>query len=274
MSDRQLSFKLGCAMGTIARWRDRYGLPRSLAKSVGNVKWTTNRDYFAQIDTPAKAYILGFLIADGHINKTGYKVEVSVKESDADLLSAIARELGSDAPLRPMTNSYDQSRMARLCLCGNKLISDLNNLGVYHDKSTTAVYPAIDPALEGHLVRGIWDGDGYIGKTQFELIGTPAILDGVVAAAERHTGCQLRRRMSGKDGRYHYAYGTRRDTAILHWMYSGATIALERKREKFLRYWSEIPRAESLNLRIGPRVYTRKGQVRSAADYPSADTLF
>ena len=39
-------------------------------------------------------------------------------------------------------------------------------------------------------------------------------------------------------------------------------------------YWSEIPRAESLNHRIGKRVYTRKSQVRSAADYPSLTKFF
>lgn len=271
MNDSQIARLYGCRSTAVARWRDRYGVPRSQAKSAGNPKWGTNRDYFAQINTPEKAYILGFLIADGHVNKTGYYVEVSLKEADVDLLSAISAEMGCDAPLGTMINGYDGSRMRRMRLCGQKLIADLNNLGVYHDKSTSATWPTIDPALESHLVRGIWDGDGWIGKYQFELIGTSALLDGVVAAAERNTGCQLRRRMSGKDNRYHYAYGTRRDTAILHWMYSGASITLERKREKFLTYWSEVPSAESLNLRIGPRVYTRKSQVRSAADCPSAD---
>ena len=47
--------------------------------------------------------------------------------------------------------------------------------------------------------------------------------------------------MSGKDSRYHYAYGTRRDTAILHWMYSGADLVLERKRERFLTSWFADP---------------------------------
>ena len=179
--------------------------------------------------------------------------------------------MGSSAPLRVMLNSYDKSRFMRVTLGGTQMVGDLARLGLHNNKSVTATYPSIPAELEGHLVRGIWDGDGWIGKYQFELIGTSALLDGVVAAAERHTGCLLRRRMSGKDGRYHYAYGTRRDTAILHWMYSSAGIALKRKQEKFLTCWSEIPRAESLNLRIGPRVYTRKSQVRSAADYPSAD---
>ncbi len=244
MNDRQISRLYGCTSPVIARWRDFYGIPRSPRQSGGNTtKWHTDRDYFSAIDSPEKAYILGFLIADGHIRKAGYKVEVSVKESDAGLLRSIAGELGCDAPLGSMTNHYDGSAMVRLYLCGQKLVTDLNRLGVYHDKSKTATYPAIDPALEGHLVRGIWDGDGHIGRAQFELIGTPALLDGVVAAAERHTGCSLRRRLGGRDRAYHYAYGTRRDTAVLHWMYSGAGIALERKREKFLMYWPETPRA-------------------------------
>jgi hypothetical protein len=269
MNDSQISRLYGCTSPVIAKWRDFYGIPRSPRQWGGNtIKWKTNRDYFATIDTPEKAYILGLLIAEGHANKTGYKVEVSLTESDAYLLRAVGDEMGCDAPLRPMTNR-DGSRMMRLNLCGKKLVSDLNNLGLFHDKSYTAVYPVVPSELEGHLVRGLWDGDGGIYKGQFELIGTPAVLDGVVAAAERHTGCSLRRRMSGRDSAYHYAYGTRRDTAVLHWMYSGATITLKRKQESFLKYWSEIPSAESLNHRIGSRVYTRKSQVRSAADYPS-----
>lgn len=269
MNDRQISRIYGCNSCTVAKWRDRYGIPRSPRQSGGNTtRWQTNRDYFAAIDTPEKAYILGFLIADGHVNRTGYKVEVSVKEADSPLLQAIADEIGCDAPLRPMTNRYDGSTMMRLTFCGKKLVGDLNELGVFHDKSKTAVWPAVPPELEGHLARGLWDGDGHIARYQFSIIGTPALLDGLVAAAERHTGCLLRRRLGGRDRAYHYACGTRRDTAVLHWMYSGAGIALERKRERFTSYWSQIPSAESLNHRIGPRVYTRKSQVRSAADYP------
>lgn len=243
MNDRQISRLYGCTSPVIARWRDYYGIPRSPRQCGGNTtRWQTDRDYFTEIDTPAKAYILGFLIADGHINKNGYKLEVSIKEDDADLLQAIADEMGCDAPLKTMTNSYDGSRMKRLHLCGKQLVADLNGLGLFHDKSKTAVYPSIPSELESHLVRGLWDGDGHVGRFGFELIGTPALLDGVGAAVERHTGCQLRRKLAGREKRYHYLYGTRRDTGALRWMYSDAGIALERKREKFLLYWSETPR--------------------------------
>jgi Homeodomain-like domain len=270
LSDLTISKMYGCTSPTVARWRDRYGIPRSQAKPHGDRELPAYYGFFSQIDTPEKAYILGFLIADGHISKSGTNIELGVKESDVGILEAIVEAIGCTVSIRTMINSYDRSHFKRISLWGRPIVSDLGDLGLHHDKSTTATFPSVPAELEGHLVRGIWDGDGWIGKYQFELIGTSALLDGVVAAAERHTGCQLRRRMSGKDGRYHYAYGTRRDTAILHWMYSGAGIALKRKQEKFLTYWSEVPSAESLNLRLGPRVYTRKNQGRSAADYPSA----
>lgn len=232
MNDRQISRLYGCGSPVIAKWRDFYGIPRSPRQTGGNtVRWQTDRDYFDAIDTPEKAYILGFLIADGHVKESGYGVQVSVKESDGDLLRVIAEEIGCDAPLGVTVNHYDGSRMTRLSFYGKKLVSNLNALGVYHDKSKTAVYPAIPSDLERHLVRGLWDGDGYIRGRNFGLIGTPALLDGVGAAVERHTGCVLRRRLGGRDKRYHYLVGSGRATPVVRWMYSGATIVLARKLE-------------------------------------------
>ena len=245
MNDRQISRLYGCTSPVIARWRDHYGIPRSPRQSGGNTaRWQTDRDYFAKIDTPEKAYILGFIIADGHVRKEGYKIEISVKAADAGLLRAIASEVRCDAPLGSMTNHYDGSESLRLYLCGKKIVSDLNALGVFHDKTRTATYPAAPPELERHLIRGLWDGDGHVGKRMFDLIGTPALLDGVVAAVQRHTGCLLRRSLKGRDRAYHYAYGTRRDAPALRWMYSGASIALARKAEAASSsYWAETPRA-------------------------------
>jgi Staphylococcus phage endonuclease len=237
MNDRQISRLFGCTSPVIARWRDLYGIPRSPRQSGGNTtKWKTNRDYFAEIDTPEKAYILGFVIADGHVREEGYKLEISVKESDSSVLEAIARELDCDAPLGSMTNHYDGSRMTRLYLCGKKLVSDLNALGVFHNKTTTATYPVIPHEFERDLVRGLWDGDGHVGQGMFDLIGTPAVLEGVVTAVQRHTGCLLRRNLRGRDGKYLYAYGTRRDAPVLRWMYSDASIALARK-VRAASYW-------------------------------------
>lgn len=245
MNDQQISRLYGCTGPTVAKWRDLYGIPRSPRQwGGGTIRWQTNRDYFAAIDTPEKAYILGFLIADGHIQKDGRKIQVSVKESDAGLLRAIAAEMGCDAPLKTTINHYNQSRMVRLLLCGKKLVDDLGRFGLDHDKSRTATYPVIAPELERHLMRGLWDGDGHIGAKMICLAGTPALLDGAGAAVYRHTGCLLRRTLSGRDRKYHYLRGSKRDAPVLHWMYSGASIALDRKmRAVSGSYWIQVPRA-------------------------------
>lgn len=223
---------------TISRWKSEYGLSKTVS---GPKRWQTNREFFSSIDTPEKAYILGFVIADGHVDSKG-RVDISVKEEDRYHLQRMSDIVGCDAPLKTSYNSYDRSPRARIAWCGKRLVEDLNALGVQHDKSYTAVYPCIREDLEQHLIRGIWDGDGYIGKYQFDLIGTPATLDGVSDAVYRHTGCSLRRSMRGKDRSYHYLHGTRRDTEALHWMYSNSDLCLERKRTSFLLYWPKNPR--------------------------------
>jgi hypothetical protein len=229
---------------TIRQWRHKHGLPPPLPSprsKTGNIKYATNRDFFAQIDTPEKAYILGFIVADGSVHKNGKTVDISVKESDAGILTAIARELHCDARLHRKLSAGGYGNvprtMMRLHLCGRKLASDLNALGVYSGKTVSATYPSIPAHLERHMIRGLWDGDGYVGKGQFSLVGTPAVVDGVTEAVKRHTGRRLKPKW---DNGYRSAYGNRSDACVLRWMYQDASISLARKAETFRLYWSEV----------------------------------
>jgi len=239
MSDAAMAKVLGCSGPTIRYWRDRHGLPRSQARGPGNLKWSTNRDFFAEIDTPEKAYVLGFTVADGSIHKNGKCVTFAVKESDAAILRAIADAAGCDAPLYPKVgkNGFGgvDRRQKVLNLSGRKLVDDLAALGVHANKSLTATYPAIQPHLERHMIRGLWDGDGWVGKRQFSLIGTDAVTAGVAEAVERHTGHRL---ASSRSNGFPRVQGSRRDLAVMQWMYRDVSISLERKAEAFRLYWS------------------------------------
>jgi hypothetical protein len=243
MSDAQMAKFLGCTGTAIRYWRDRHGLPRSTAVSTGGIRWKTNRDFFAKIDTPEKAYALGFIIADGCIHKNGKAVTLVVKESDAAILQSIADAAECDAPLHPKVSrggfgGVDRQQVA-LNLSGRKLTSDLASLGVRANKTFTATLPAIDPGLERHMIRGLWDGDGWVGQHQFSLIGTDAVVTGTVEAIERHTGRKLRHCPSNGFPRI---YGGRKDRAVMQWMYADVSISLERKAEAFRLYWSQTPR--------------------------------
>lgn len=242
MNDTQMAKFLGCSVPTIRYWRDRHGLPRSTA-NPGGIRWKTDRNFFAQIDTPEKAYVLGFIVADGTIAKSGKSISLVVKESDASILQAIADAAGCDAPLHPKVARGGwgpaERRQMALHLSGRKLVSDLAALGVCPNKTLTATFPAIPSHLECHLVRGLWDGDGWVGQRQFSLIGTAAVTEGAAEAIERQTGRHLARSLSNGFPRIQ---GGRKDRTVMEWMYADASISLERKAEAFRLYWSQTPR--------------------------------
>lgn len=243
MNDTEMAKALGCSAPTIRYWRDRHGLPRSRANPGGShARWTTNQDYFTTIDTPEKAYILGFIIADGYVHKNGRSVSIAVKESDSSLLLRIAKEMGCNAPLYPkVTRGYGNvSSLMVLNLSRRKLVDDLAKLGVHANKSLTVTFPTVPRRLERHLVRGLWDGDGWVGERQFSLIGSPGTIAGVAKAIERHTGQRLG---IGASNGHPRIYGGRKNRAVLEWIYSDSSISLERKMASFRLHWSQAPRA-------------------------------
>jgi hypothetical protein len=240
MSDGEIAQRFGVSRTAIRNQRLTHGLAAASKWSYASKRYNTDRNFFAQIDTPAKAYILGFIIADGSVHKNGKSVTVAIQKTDAALLRAIAAELGCAAPLgRKSPSVRDKGTpLAVLTLCGRKLVADLSALGVRHDKSYTATYPAIPEHLESHLVRGLWDGDGWVGERQFSLASTRELVEGVTSAVERHTGCRLRIRQAVNGKSCWYAQGSRRDRPVLQWMYSDVGLAMVRKAGAYWLYWS------------------------------------
>lgn len=96
------------------------------SKSEQHRQYTINEHYFDEIDTPNKAYILGFLYADG-TNNGSDTVSLSLQERDVGILQKIQREIGSNAPLnyREFNKiNINWSNQWRMCIC-NKHISDI-----------------------------------------------------------------------------------------------------------------------------------------------------
>ena len=124
-----------------------------------------NESFFDVIDTPDKAYVLGWIISDGYVNK--YKLTFCIK--DLEILEKIKLIMKSEHKISN-TNYYDKrtnktySRYS-LQITSKKLIDSLNKLGIYQAKSFTVDLPNIPKNLYQHLIRGIFDGDGYIGMS-------------------------------------------------------------------------------------------------------------
>lgn len=131
-----------------------------------NGKHKINLEYFKNIDSSEKAYWLGFICADGCIYKNGYKTSIVVK--DKELLSRFKTAIGSDHPIG--FDSYHDDRTDKtysrysLQLTSKHFTRHIVNNGITSNKSNECYFPNISEELYFDYIRGLFDGDGYVGK--------------------------------------------------------------------------------------------------------------
>ena len=76
---------------------------------TGKRIYKVNEDFFKCINTEEKAYILGFICADGHVEKDRLNITVSIK--DRDILEKIRYAIHSNHPIKEVqrTNPYKRT---------------------------------------------------------------------------------------------------------------------------------------------------------------------
>lgn len=131
---------------------------RSTAAKV----YSVDQDYFRQIDTPAKAYILGLVWSDGNVYKDSFTL--ALKAVDKYLLEWVAAELGSTGPLNFRKRQREtMSDMWALRVHDQRFCDGLRQLGVVERKTSKLRFPTFLPRnLWRPFILGILDGDGCI----------------------------------------------------------------------------------------------------------------
>lgn len=134
--------------------------------------YTIDENYFEKIDSKIKAYVVGFLYADGSIS--GKCLTIVLHERDNEILELIKKELNYSGPiqykLHANTNTYRV-----LSIHSRKICSDLTKIGVIRNKTyDSKTIPVIDEKYETNLLMGIFDGDGsiYTSKNRKEYTAT------------------------------------------------------------------------------------------------------
>lgn len=118
-----------------------------------------NENYFQNIDTKEKAYILGYTLADGYISDKTLSYGCAL--SDRCILDFISSEIGCVVREYHITNRKQRRFPSAKISIGNKtLIKDINKLsgGIKNDKT----FPRIKKELERYMLLGFFDGDGCI----------------------------------------------------------------------------------------------------------------
>ena len=233
---------------TIAKILEEFNISRT---GVGRRQYALNENYFDVIDTPNKAYILGFLYADGCNFPKKSTISMSLDEGDKEILEKIRVEIGSEKELEYLDYSnkhdfgYTYKNQYRLLFFSAHMCKSLDAHGMTPNKSLTLSFPNIDDDLLPHFIRGVFDGDGSIYKHKnngYTLTVTStndfcmSLKDIVEKAlgvhccvydAQNHNGITKVFTISGKIQTKNF----------LDWIYHDAELFLERKYDRYVQYY-------------------------------------
>ena len=250
MSTVKIGKKYGCSHKKIAKVLESYNIPRT---GISRRKYRINENFFDKIDNQDKAYILGFLYADGCNYKPKQTVSMSLQEEDFDILEKIRVCMGNEHPLEYIDYSnkhdfgYTYKNQYRMLIFSKHMCDSLDNIGMTPNKSLTLEFPMIDKELYRHFIRGYFDGDGSVYQSFVNENNKPVTLTitstllflekikqiisdelGIYAGiydASNHNGITKVLSMS-----------TEASNIFLDWLYLDANLYMQRKYDRYMKY--------------------------------------
>lgn len=130
-------------------------------------KYEYDETYFSQINTPDKAYWLGFIYADGFICKAenGNPI-LGITLAEPEPIEKIKIALKSNLPIRSYkkVNGYsDKSIEYKIAFHSKQMVEDLEKWGCVERKTFKLKFPDfLSEELIPHFIRGYFDGDGSV----------------------------------------------------------------------------------------------------------------
>ena len=129
-------------------------------------RYTLNEHFFDSIDNELKAYLLGYLFADGFVGDEEYNnIVFSQKKDDMEAVELFKESIEYTGELRifePGKASFKNSQdHVVVNFSSEHMANKLRNYGLLKKESYKSL-PKIDNNLLRHFVRGFFDGDGSI----------------------------------------------------------------------------------------------------------------
>lgn len=209
-------------------------------------KYSCNESFFEKIDTEAKAYLLGFIFADGYLIEKKQTFGLKIAQQDKYILEVLKNSIECTNPIIDVIRNDGQDQ-CRLCIFNHVFIENLLKCGVKYQKSRNCDFPTCIPDdLLHHFMRGYFDGDGCIHifltkpnnllKGCFSVIGTKSFIQTYQEKLNKH--CNITPLFSIKETSAYYVITKKGNNNLCYmreFLYKDATIFLQRKYDKFFK---------------------------------------
>lgn len=154
-------------------------------------KYKIDDQFFDIIDSHEKAYLLGFIFADGCVrvqkrkNTESYQFRLKIHLKDKIIVEALKNLTNTDYPIKLKDN------MCSISITNRLFVTNLILKGCVPRKTKILKYPNIDPIYDNSFILGYFDGDGSISISKkewfnFNLLGTEDFLSSVKEILSRN----------------------------------------------------------------------------------------
>lgn len=242
---------------TLKKYLKSLGIMRSYTESMNVYSEYhnnyTNIHFFDSIDTEEKAYWLGFVVADGNIDKDKHVLTIGLKGDDEGHLKKFS-DIFSYSLKKYKLKKYENIKKDRVmvsCRISNTyLCSQLVNKGILPRKTYIngcTVWKHVPKELYSHFIRGVFDGDGCVSFSKHNNCKTSCMTVNFLADKILIEEIQEElietlgiNRVKIRHDKYNSSFGnsSNRDVrAIYDYLYEDASIYLERKKDIFNKYF-------------------------------------
>lgn len=215
-------------------------------------KYDYDRSYFHYIDNEQKAYWMGFILADGNVNKYENCMTIRISKKDESHIQKISQLF--KVPYKTYQEQDKRTNKVyhgvQFDLSSKQICQDLINKDIKPRKKGKAkqIFSSVPSSLYNHFIRGFFDGDGSISiishtknrkipQYRINMVGKYDILFAIQNIFYKKL--KIPKNTVRKMGViYTLDYGgNRRIRAIGNYMYGNSSLFLERKKERFDNLW-------------------------------------
>lgn len=164
---KTIAKKYGVSPTTVRLLLNKNGIE---TRKTQNKPYNLNENFFDNIDTEEKAYILGFWYADGANCIEYNRTHLTLQEDDKEILDKMKEIMEIEKPLQYYNKSKKNPNWKNtytLVIYSKHVCQKLKELGCGPRKTFVLEFPdfkLISKDLIYHFIRGYFDGDGSISR--------------------------------------------------------------------------------------------------------------